>query len=146
MILASRLSRLALPLAALALVAGTAWARPEGKPERQPKGKPERAEAVSAARPARAESPKPPPPPPVVFREEPEVILIPKTRVYYVSDLRYDLFRYGRHWYINSAGNWYRARGYSGPYEYLDFERVPSTILRLPEKFHRQPLRPGGSR
>lgn len=88
----------------------------------------------------------PPPPPPVVFRREPEVILIPKTRVYFVPDQKYDLFRYGRHWYINNGGHWYRARAYTGPFTPLSYERVPATIVRLPEKYRRQPLVPEGRR
>lgn len=138
---APQLRRLWLPLVGVAfLVATTAWADEPKKPRREPKGKPEKSE-TSVER-AQSKADTPPPPPPVVFRQEPEVILVPSTRVYYVPDLKYDLFRYGRHWYINSAGHWYRARGYSGPYEYLENERVPSTILRLPDKYHRQPMRP----
>jgi hypothetical protein len=138
---ASVLRRLVLPLAGLALVAAaTVWADEPKKPGHGPKGKPEKSEAT--ANPAPSKGNAPPAPPPVVFRQEPEVILVPSTRVYYVPDLKYDLFRYGRHWYINSGGHWYRARGYSGPYEYLENERVPSTILRLPDKYHRQPMRP----
>ena len=46
----------------------------------------------------------PPPPPAYVFDDEPEVILVPSTRVYYVPETDFDLYRYGRYWYINRAG------------------------------------------
>lgn len=140
----SQLRRLLFALTALALLAApVAWAEKPDKPEREPKDKPAKSETSAEA--ATTKGKAPPAPPPVVFRQEPEVILVPNTRVYYVPDLKYDLFRYGRHWYINSGGHWYRARGYSGPYEYLDYGRVPSTILRLPDKYHRQPMRPAAS-
>jgi hypothetical protein len=116
--------------------AGTAWCAQEDEPgdEKEERKANQRANARSQG--------APPPPPPVVFRSEPEVILIPKTRVYYVPDQKYDLFRYGRHWYINNGGHWYRARAYAGPFTSLSFERVPATIVRLPEKYRRQPLVP----
>ncbi len=128
---ASRSRLLSLAVAALAIGLAPAAGRAERK-----KPPPAQSHSAPALQPTQA----PPPPPPVVFRQEPEVILIPKTRVYYVPDLKYGLFRYGRHWYINSGGVWYRARAYGGPYTHLADEHVPSTILRLPEKYHRQPI------
>lgn len=83
----------------------------------------------------------PPPPPNVVFKKEPSVILIPKSRVYYVPKLKYDLFRYGRYWYINNQGNWYRARSYRGPFQHVKFERIPKSVTKVPAKYHKQPLR-----
>jgi hypothetical protein len=81
-----------------------------------------------------------PPPPSVEFKKEPEVILIPQSRVYYVPDLKYDLFRYGRYWYINNEGNWYRARSYRGPFNNISFSRIPRSIARVPDKYHKHPL------
>ncbi len=82
----------------------------------------------------------PPPPPAYVFDNEPDVVLIPRTRVYYVPGPSYDLFRYGRFWYINNGGWWYRAHNYRGPFRYIAYENVPVTILRVPPKYHRHPL------
>ena len=82
-----------------------------------------------------------PPPPNVVFKKEPGVILIPKSRVYYVPKLKYDLFRYGRYWYINNQGDWYRARSYRGPFTHLEFDRIPKSVTQVPAKYHKQPLR-----
>ena len=132
---------IALTLAAQAVWIGL-WVAPvwAGKKDKTPP--PGQAKLVPTHR-GQAGAGPPPPPPPVVFRREPDVILIPSTRVYYVPELKYDLFRYGKHWYINNGGNWYRARGYGGPYTYLEFDHVPPTILRLPDKYHRQPVGPG---
>lgn len=81
-----------------------------------------------------------PPPPTVELKKEPEVILIPQSRVYYVPDLKYDLFRYGRYWYINNEGNWYRARSYRGPFKNVGFSRVPRSIAQVPARYHKHPL------
>jgi hypothetical protein len=81
-----------------------------------------------------------PPPPAVEFKKEPEVILIPQSRVYYVPELKYDLFRYGRYWYINNDGYWYRARSHRGPFTNVDYNRIPRSIVRVPAKYHKQPL------
>ncbi len=82
----------------------------------------------------------PPPPPAYVFEAEPRVVLIPQTRVYYVPGPSFDLFRYGRYWYINNGGWWYRSYHYRGPFAYIAYERVPVTVLRVPAKYHRHPL------
>ena len=82
----------------------------------------------------------PPPPPAYVFDDEPEVILVPSTRVYYVPEQEFDLYRYGRYWYINRGGWWYRAATYRGPFMAIEYDRVPGPILRVPPKFRRHPL------
>src|SRR5215471_5746321 len=82
----------------------------------------------------------PPPPPAYVFDSEPEVILVPSTRVYYVPQSDFDLYRYGRYWYINREGWWYRSAGYRGPFGYIGYDRVPASILRVPPKYHRHPF------
>lgn len=81
-----------------------------------------------------------PPPPRFVFEDEPQVILVPSTRVYYVQEREFDLYRYGRYWYINRDGWWYRASTYRGPFGYIAYDRVPVSILRVPAKYHRHPL------
>lgn len=121
---------------------GAVWADGKDEDDEEKDDRPEERSRGERNDDASAEAP--PPPPPVVFRREPEVILIPKTRVYFVPDQKYDLFRYGRHWYINNGGHWYRARAYAGPFTSLSYQRVPETIVRLPEKYRRQPLVPAG--
>jgi hypothetical protein len=81
-----------------------------------------------------------PPPPAYVFEAEPEVILVPSTRVYYVPEREFDLYRYGRYWYINRGGWWYRASTYRGRFAYIEYDRVPVSILRVPARYHRHPL------
>src|SRR5256885_12313673 len=49
----------------------------------------------------------------------------PGSRVYYVRDYDYDLYRYGGMWYYNYDGGWYRARRYNGPFAYVGYRSVP---------------------
>jgi hypothetical protein len=84
------------------------------------------------------------PAPMVVFEREPDVVLVPSTRVYYVGGLDYDLFRYGQYWYINDGGYWYRARNYRGPFAQISFNYVPQSIVVVPARYHRHPLHPHG--
>ena len=80
------------------------------------------------------------PAPVVVFEREPDVVLIPGSRVYAVGGLDYDLFRYGQFWYINDGGYWYRARNYRGPFAAVRFESVPRQIVVVPARYHHHPL------
>ena len=45
----------------------------------------------------------------LVFRSQPRVVVIPNTRVYYVQNYDYDLYRYGDYWYYVDDGYWYRG-------------------------------------
>jgi hypothetical protein len=81
------------------------------------------------------------PAPVVVFDQEPDVVLVPGTRVYYVDGQPYDLYRYGSYWYICDDGFWYRARNYRGPFATIDIGFVPRSIVSVPARFHRYPVR-----
>jgi len=84
------------------------------------------------------------PAPVVVFREEPEVVLVPRSRVYYVEHRGYDLYRYGRYWYINDDGYWFRASSYRGPFVSLALRHVPRSITVVPDRYRRHPIHPHG--
>ena len=86
-----------------------------------------------------------PAPPAIVFHSEPEVVVVPKTRVYYVpSAPDFDMYRYGSSWYINRDGYWYRSRAYSGPFEVVEYRHVPRQIVVLPQQYRHHPLHPRG--
>ena len=73
-----------------------------------------------------------PPPPRIYFREEPRVMFVPESRVYVVRNADYDMFRYGRYWYVCDDGFWYRARSHRGPFRVVDARRVPQPIYYVP--------------
>lgn len=84
-----------------------------------------------------------PPPPAIIFEREPELIVVPKTRVYYLPSLvDYDLYRYGDWWYVNKGGYWYRANSWQGPF--ITIRTAPRVILSLPGTYRRHPLHPRG--
>ena len=82
------------------------------------------------------------PAPVVVFDEEPEVVLVPRSRVYYVEHRGYDLYRYGRYWYINDDGYWFRAAGYRGPFVGIELRHVPRSITVVPDRYRHHPIHP----
>lgn len=86
-----------------------------------------------------------PPPPAVVFHSEPEVVVVPRTKVYYVPAVPdYDMYRFGRSWYINRDGYWYRSNAYRGPFKIVEYRHVPHEIVVVPGEYRHHPLRPHG--
>ncbi|TMQ54066.1 MAG: hypothetical protein E6K77_07405 [Candidatus Eisenbacteria bacterium] len=75
--------------------------------------------------------------PDVVFYDEPDVVVVPGTRVYYVRDYDYDMYRCGRFWYYNYDGGWYRARNYRGPWIYVGYRSVPRDVGYVPYRYRR---------
>lgn len=71
------------------------------------------------------------------FRSEPDVVLVPETRVYYVRNYDHDVYRYGRYWYFVDDGRWYRARTYRGPFLYVHRTSVPRAIVQVPPRYRR---------
>ena len=71
-----------------------------------------------------------PPPPPFVFREEPNIIVIPDSYVYACPDIEEELFFYDGWWWRHWRNRWYRGREYDGSWEYR--ERCPGSITRIP--------------
>jgi hypothetical protein len=82
--------------------------------------------------------------PSLVFQSEPRVVVVPGTRVYYVQDYDYDVYRYGSYWYYNYDGGWYRARRYGGPYAYIGVQSVPRSVAYVPVKYRRHWREPQG--
>ena len=75
--------------------------------------------------------------PRLVFQDEPDIVVVPGTRVYYVRDYDYDLYRYGSYWYYNYDGGWYRARRYNGPFTYVGYRAVPHAVSYVPVRYRR---------
>ncbi len=75
--------------------------------------------------------------PRIHFVRRPHVVIVPGTRVYYISNYDYDMYRYGRFWYFYSDGGWYRARHYEGPFVFIGFESVPRSIRVIPTSYRR---------
>jgi len=86
-----------------------------------------------------------PPPPAVVFPSEPQVVVVPSTRVYYAPAVTdFDMYRYGPYWYINRDGYWYRSRAYGGPFTPIAYRYVPHQVVVVPAKYRHHPHHPHG--
>ncbi len=75
--------------------------------------------------------------PDVVFVHEPDIVLVPASRVYYVRNCDYDLYRYGSYWYYQYDGGWYRARSHRGPFVFISYRSVPRAVYTVPVKYRR---------
>jgi hypothetical protein len=71
------------------------------------------------------------------FSSRPNVVLVPSSRVYYVSDLDQDLYCYGNEWYYVDDGAWYMAPSYNGPFVQIAFTSVPYEIRSVPVRYRR---------
>jgi hypothetical protein len=68
------------------------------------------------------------PAPYVVLDREPDMALVPGTRVYYDGDEPYDVYRSDSRWYVCDEGDWYRADSERGPFVSIAFSAVPRSI------------------
>jgi hypothetical protein len=73
----------------------------------------------------------------IVFRHEPDIVVVPSSRVYYVRNYDYDLYRYGSNWYYCDGVNWYRARSYRGPFLFINYKSVPKAVQTVPARYRR---------
>ena len=73
----------------------------------------------------------------IYFSNQPDVVIVPGTRVYYYEAPSYDVFRYGNAWYVDRAGVWYRSSSYRGPFVQVSYTRVPRQVIVVPADYHR---------
>ena len=73
----------------------------------------------------------------LTFRSQPRVVLVPSTRVYYVRDYDYDLYRYEGYWYYVDDGYWFRASSWRGPFVQIRLRSVPRLVVSVPKAYRR---------
>lgn len=71
------------------------------------------------------------------FRSQPDMVLVPATRVYYVRDYDHDLYRYGRSWYYVEDNSWYQSSSYNGPFVQIAVSSVPRQVYNVPTRYRR---------
>lgn len=79
------------------------------------------------------------PPPVYVIPTPPEVVVIPRTYVYYVPNIEVDIIFYQGYWYRPHKEYWYRSMDYNGPWVYIVREKIPVVILNLPPDYRHIP-------
>lgn len=82
--------------------------------------------------------PVPPPPPAVVFDEPEYLYLVPEWGIYFVPGISVDILFYEGLWYYDVRGAWYWSRHFLGPWIFLDADRVPRALRKLPPDFRRR--------
>ncbi len=75
--------------------------------------------------------------PSIVFTHEPDVVVVPETRVYYVRNYDYDMYRYGSYWYYCYDNGWYRAHSPRGPFAFISYRSVPRAVYTVPQRYRR---------
>jgi len=73
----------------------------------------------------------------LTFRSEPRTVLVPNTRVYYVQNADYDIYRYGGYWYYIDDGYWYRSTSWRGPFVQVRVSTVPRYVYSVPMRYRR---------
>ncbi|HMI32331.1 MAG TPA: hypothetical protein VK527_11395 [Candidatus Limnocylindrales bacterium] len=71
------------------------------------------------------------------FRSQPDLIMIPTSRVYYARNIDQDLYRYGDNWYYTADDCWYAARSYRGPFVQISVASVPYDVYHVPASYRR---------
>ena len=71
----------------------------------------------------------------IMFRSEPDLVVVPNSRVYYVRNYGYDMYRYGSTWYYCDGVNWYRARSYRGPFFFIHYNSLPRPVYAIPVRY-----------
>jgi hypothetical protein len=74
-------------------------------------------------------------PPAVVVHEPPEMVVVPRTMVYFAPGVHVDLLFFRGHWWTRHEGRWFRSRAYSGPWAVIGPRNVPVEIVRLPRDY-----------
>jgi hypothetical protein len=71
------------------------------------------------------------PPVIVIQDDDPELVVIPNTYVYWL-DGQDDVYFYGGYWWRPYRGGWYRASSYSGSWVSVHVNVVPRPVMHLP--------------
>jgi len=74
-------------------------------------------------------------PPPVVVQGPPELIVVPRTMVYFAPGVGVELFFYRGRWWTRHEGRWFRAQSYNGPWAVVGPRYVPVEIVRVPRDY-----------
>ncbi len=72
---------------------------------------------------------------PVVIEQPPEMIVIPRSNVYFAPGVSVDLFFFDNRWWNRRGDRWYRADDYNGPWTVVRPRHVPAPVYRVPANY-----------
>lgn len=69
----------------------------------------------------------------------PELVLVPGYPVYYAPRQDSNFFFFDGMYWVYQGDNWYASTWYNGPWQFVDPDRVPLDVLRVPVRYYRNP-------
>ena len=64
-----------------------------------------------------------------------EVVLIPRSQVYFVPNFSFSLFFYNGYWWAHRHNRWYRSSSHSGPWAIISWNVVPGPVYHVPRDY-----------
>ena len=74
-------------------------------------------------------------PQPVYVEQPPEMVVIPRSNVYFAPGVSVDIFFYDNRWWNRRGDRWYRGSGYNGPWVAVGPRYVPAHVYRVPADY-----------
>ena len=74
-------------------------------------------------------------PQPVYVEPPPDMVIIPRSNVYFAPGVSVDLFFYDNRWWNRRGDRWYRGNGYNGPWKSVGRRYVPAPVYRVPANY-----------
>jgi hypothetical protein len=74
-------------------------------------------------------------PQPVYVDQPPEMVIIPRSNVYFAPGVSVDLFFYDNRWWNRRGDRWYRASAYNGKWVAVGQRHVPAPVYRVPANY-----------
>ncbi len=74
-------------------------------------------------------------PQPVYIEHPPEMVVIPRSNVYFAPGVSVELFFYDNRWWNRRGGRWYRANAYNGKWVAVGQRYVPAPVYRVPADY-----------
>ena len=74
-------------------------------------------------------------PQPVYVEQPPDMVVIPRSNVYFAPGVSVDLFFYDNRWWNRRGDRWYRANAYNGQWVAVGPRHVPAPVYRVPADY-----------
>ena len=71
----------------------------------------------------------------VYVEQPPEMVVIPRSNVYFAPGVSVDLFFYDNRWWNRRGDRWYRADAYNGKWVAVGPRHVPAPVYRVPAEY-----------
>ena len=74
-------------------------------------------------------------PQPVYAEHPPDMVIIPRSNVYFAPGVSVDLFFYDNRWWNRRGDRWYRSDTYNGRWVAVGPRHVPAPVYRVPMNY-----------